>query len=85
LVQVQYGGDGTGVVSTFGATSLAGGADNGTGDYAELPQVFENLIAQTGYKWISFHIRPSERNRMKIPPTNSEELVIDYRKPLHNV
>lgn len=84
LVQVRYGGDGSGVVAAFVATSLAGGLDNGTGDYAELPQVFENLISQTGYKWVSFHIRPTDRNRMNKPPINSEELTMDYRMPLHN-
>ncbi len=84
IVQVQYGGDGSGVVSTFAATNLAGGADDGTGDYAELEQVFENAITGTGYKWISFWILPGDRNRMNKPPRNTEELVIDYRTALVN-
>lgn len=84
IVQAQFGGDGTGVVAAFGPTALAGGLDNGTGDYAELPQVFENVITATGYKWVSFHIRPNEPNRMNRPPEDDEELTIDYRQALVN-
>lgn len=84
IVQVQYGGDGSGVVATFAATSLTGGGDDGSGDYAELPQVFENQIANTGYKWVSLWILPSERNRLNKPPKNSEEMFIDYRTILYN-
>jgi hypothetical protein len=85
IVQVTYGGTGTGVVATFAATSLTGGADDGSGDYAELSQLFENKIVNTGFKWISFWIIPSDRNRMNAAPKCDEELVIDYRRPLRNV
>lgn len=84
LVQVVYGGAGTGVVAPFVATSLAGGLNDGTGDYAELPQVFENKIIATGYKWVSLWILPDERNRLNKPPRNTEELFIDYRRILYN-
>lgn len=85
IVQAVYGGNGTGVVATFAATSLTGGANDGSGDYAELPQLFENKIANTGFKWISFWIIPADRNRMNAAPKCDEELVIDYRRPLRNV
>lgn len=85
LIQAQYGGDGSGIPSTFALTFLAGGLNDGTGDYAELEQAFENLIASTGFKWISLHIRPNERNRLNNPPADDEELVIDYRKAGDNV
>ena len=85
LVQVQYGGDGTGVVATFGPTNLASGADDGTGDYAELEQVFENSIATTGYKFISFHIRPNERNRLSEPPADDEDVTLGYSRAHDNV
>lgn len=85
LVQVQWGGTGAGVVTAFAATALVGGLDNGTGDYAELPIVFENLITLTGYKWLSLSIRPDEKNRLNKPPRNTEELYVDYRRILYNV
>ena len=85
IVQVQYGGDGAGLAPTFGPTALAGGLDNGTGDYAELEQIYENSIVNTGYKWISYHIRPNEKNRMSSPPLDDEENCIDYRRPSENV
>lgn len=85
LIQVQYGGNGSGVVAAFGPTNLAGGLDNGTGDYAEVEQVFENLIVDTGYKWIIFHVRPNENNRMNKPPEDDEEVTLDYRRPSENV
>lgn len=85
IVQVTYGGTGAGVVATFAATALTGGADDGSGDYAELPQLFENQIVNTGFKWISFWIIPSDRNRMNSAPKCDEEIVIDYRRPLRNV
>lgn len=84
IVQAQYGGDGTGVVATFGPTNLAGGLDDGTGDYAEIPQVYLNNISLTGYKYASLHIRPLEKNRLDRPPRDSEELITDYRKALTN-
>lgn len=84
IVQVVYGGTGAGVVTAFAATPLAGGLNNGTGDYAELPQVFENQISLTGYKWVSLWILPGDRNRLNSPPRNSEELSIDYRTILYN-
>jgi hypothetical protein len=85
LIQTRYGGDGTGPVSTFGPTSLANGLDDGTGDYAEIEQVFENLISSTGFKWICFHVRVSEPNRLSKPPQSSEEIVFDYSKAADNV
>jgi hypothetical protein len=84
IMQVQYGGDGTGLVSTF-STNLAGGLDDGTGDYAELEQIFENFITGTGFKWVSLHMRPNERNRLSSPPIDDEELCIDFRKATENV
>jgi hypothetical protein len=85
LVQVQYGGDGSGIPATFVLTFLASGLNDGTGDYAEIPQIFENLIVTTGFKWISLHIRPNERNRLNTPPQDDEELVIDYRQAGDNI
>lgn len=84
ILLAQYGGDGTGVVAPFGPTALAGGLDDGTGDYAEMPQVYENNISLTGYNWVSMHIRPGEKNRLDRPPRDTEEMVIDYRKALTN-
>jgi len=84
IVQAQYGGDGTGSVSPF-STSLTGGLDDGTGDYAELEQIYENSIAGTGFKWVSLHIKPNERNRYNEPPHDDEEICIDYRKATENV
>lgn len=84
IVQAQFGGDGSGVVAPFVATALAGGLNDGTGDYAELPQIINNEVSLTGYKWISFWILPADRNRMNKPPRNTEELVIDYRQILYN-
>jgi hypothetical protein len=90
LVQVQYGdvagptSDGSGPVGIF-STNLAGGLDDGTYDYAELEQIYENYITGTGFKWVSLHIRPNERNRYNEPPHDDEELVIDYRKATENV
>lgn len=85
IIQVQYGGDGSGVVAAFGPTALAGGLNDGTGDYAELEQIYENSIANTGYKWVSLHIRPNETNRLSRPPRDDEEMTIDYRRPSENV
>lgn len=85
IVLAQWGGAGTGVVSTFAATNLAGGLDDGIGDYAELEQIFENFITGTGFKWVSLHIRPDERNRLSEPAVDDEELCIDYRKASENV
>lgn len=90
LVQVQYGGggetaDGSGTVAAFGPTLLAGGLDDGTGDYAELEQIFQNSIVGTGFKWVSQHMRPNERNRYNEPPHDDEEMCIDYRRAYDNV
>lgn len=85
IVQARWGGTGLGLAVAFALTFLAGGLNNGAGDYAELEQVFNNLIANTGYKWFSFHIRPSEPNRMNRPPKSNEEIVIDYREAMENV
>jgi hypothetical protein len=84
IMQVQYGGDGTGLVSTF-STNLSGGLDDGTGDYAELEQIYENLVTGTGFKWVSLHMRPNERNRLSSPPIDDEEVCIDFRKATENV
>lgn len=85
IMQAQWGGDGTGVVSTFGPTNLAGGLDNGTGDYAEVEQVYENAISGTGFSWMSLHMRPNERNRFNSPPEDDEEMTVDYRRARDNV
>ncbi len=85
LVQVQFGGDGSGVVSAFGPSNLAGGLDDGTGDYAELEQVFENVIVSTGFNLLALHIRANETNRLSSPPEDDEELVVDYRRATENV
>ena len=90
IVQVQYGNilgpnsDGSGAVGTF-STNLGGGLDNGTGDYAELEQIYENFIVGTGFKWVSLHMRPNERNRLSSPPIDDEELCMDLRKATENV
>lgn len=80
LIQAIYGGDGSGVQSALIATPLAGGLDDGTGDYAELLTVDNNALS--GYRFVSFHIRPNEINRMNIPPSESEELDIVYSQGL---
>lgn len=85
IVQVQYGGDGSGTVAAFGPVALTGGLNNGTGDYAELEQILENYISGTGFKWVSLHMRPNERNRYNEPPSDDEELSIDFRKATENV
>ena len=84
IVQAIYGGTGTGVVAAFGPSSMAGGLDDGTGDYAELEQVWENKNTGTGLKWVSFHIRKNERNRMNSAPDQDEEITIDYSRALVN-
>ena len=84
IMQVQYGGDGSGTVATF-STNLSGGLDDGNGDYAELEQIFENNISGTGFKILSLHMRPNERNRFDSPPEDDEELCVDFRKATENV
>jgi len=81
LIQAQFGGDGTGLPAAAGPTALASGANDGTGDYCEIEQVTNNAISGTGFKWISFHIRPLEGNRMNLPPRDTEELWTNYRIP----
>lgn len=78
LMQAIYGGDGTGVQSALAATPLAGGLNDGTGDYAELQLISANALGEYGL--ISFHIRPDESNRMSEPPRDSEELDTCYRR-----
>lgn len=85
IVQAQYGGDGSGTVTPFAATNLTGGLNDGTGDYAELEQIYENFIIGTGFKWVSLHMRPNERNRYSEPPSDDEELSIDFRRATENV
>lgn len=80
LVLAQFGGDGTGLQAALAATPLAGGLNDGTGDYCEIEQVDNNLISNTGYRWVSFHIRPNESNRLSSPPRESEELDVCYSK-----
>jgi len=84
LIQAQYGGDGSGAVTAFAATNLTGGLDDGSGDYAEIPQVINNEISATGYKFVSLWILPDDRNRLNKPPRNTEEMYIDYRQILYN-
>lgn len=84
IVQAVYGGTGTGVVSPFGPSALTGGLNDGTGDYAEIEQVYQNSVSGTGFKWVTFHIRPNERNRMNSAPDQDEELTIDYAKASDN-
>lgn len=91
IMQLMWGGDGSGTVAAIAATNLSGGLDDGSGDYAELEQVrevndgssIEN--STTGFKWVSFHIRPNERNRLNSPPSDDEEICIDYRIATENV
>jgi len=90
LVQVQYGGggetaDGSGTVTAFGTTNLSGGLDDGTADFAEIEQIFQNSIVGTGFKWVCLHMRPNERNRYNEPPQDDEEQTIDYRRAFDNV
>lgn len=83
IAQFRYGGDGLGLAAAVAYTNFAGGLDNGTKDYAELEQVFNNEISQTGYKFISFRI-VDQINRMHLPPETDEDLTIDYRRALTN-
>jgi hypothetical protein len=85
IIQVQYGGDGSGVPGTFGPTPLTGGLDDGTGDYAEMEKVFENSISTTGYQFVSLHIRPNERNRPPEPPADDEDVILEYARAADNV
>jgi hypothetical protein len=78
LLLVRYGGTGAGVQAALAPTPLAGGLNDGTGDYAELEQVDVNVITGSGYRWVSFHVRPNEANRLNSPPRDSEELDIVY-------
>jgi hypothetical protein len=80
LVTAIYGGDGTGVQSALVATPLAGGLNDGTGDYVELQQVENNVLG--AYAIVSFHIRPLEGNRMHCPPRESEELDLCFSRAL---
>jgi len=84
IMQAQYGGDGSGVMAAAGSANLAGSVD-GSGDYSEVEQVYENSIANTGFKWICFHIFPSLPNRPNNPPSQSEDLVVGYKRPLENI
>lgn len=84
IVQAIYGGNGTGVVAPFGPANLTGGLDDGTGDYCEIEQVYQNQNTGTGFKIVSFHIRPNERNRMNSAPDQDEELTVDYAKAHDN-
>jgi hypothetical protein len=85
IMQALYGGDGTGLVAATAATPLAGGLDNGTGDYAELEQVYENLSTGTGFKFVSFWILSDSRNRLAEPPADDEEIWGDYTTAADNV
>ena len=84
VVQAIYSGDGSTALAAFGPTNLAGGADDATLDYCELEQVFENKRTGTGFKFVSFNIRPDHPNRMNKAPKDSEEIVIGYAKALVN-
>lgn len=85
IMYSQWGGDGTGVVSTFGPSNLSGGLNNGTGDYAELEQLFENSISTVGFKLVSSHIRPNERDGLNEPMADDEYAVLGYSKAADNV
>lgn len=85
IILAQWGGTGLGVAATFGPTPLTGGLDNGTGDYAELEQVFNNFIVSTGFKFLSLWILPNDANRLNKPPKDDEEMVVDYRRPSVNI
>lgn len=85
IAQAQYGGDGSGAVAAFGPTNLAGGLDDGTEAYCEIEQIFENKIVNTGYKFVSFHIRPNERDKMDRPPKDDERVFTNYKVPLVNI
>jgi hypothetical protein len=79
VMQAIWGGDGTGFPATLSATAMSGGLNNGSGDYAEIEQVFNNVLSATGFKFIAFWILPTDPNRMNVPPKQSEEIVVDYR------
>lgn len=83
IVQGTYGGTGASAVVAFALTSLTGGLDDGTGDYGEVEQVFNNQIANTGFQWLCLRIIPSDTNRLHKPPTNDEEITLDYRTILY--
>lgn len=80
IVQVQHGTDGTGVQAALVSTPLAGGLDDGVGDYCTIEQNLENVITGTGFKWIALHIRPDEKNRLHSVPKDDEDMLIDYQK-----
>ena len=84
LVQVQWGGAGTGVVTAFGPSNLAGGLDDGTGEVVELAPVINNQITLTGYKFFAFRLDPNDRNRMNAIPQGDEDILVDYRRALVN-
>lgn len=90
IVQAKWNGNATDTYDAIAAFPLTGGLDDGTGDYAELEQIkyLKNgilSIVNTGYKWISFHIRPGEQNRMDHPPEQDEEVEVEYRRPSENI
>lgn len=84
VVQAIYSGTGVTVTAPFGPTSLSGGLDDSTRDYSEIEQVFENKKAGTGFKFISFNIRPDLPNRMNKVPKDSEEMDIAFVKAHDN-
>lgn len=85
IMQVIYGGDGSGVVAALAPTNLTGGLDNGSGDYAELEQVYENLQSGTGFKFVSFWILSDVRNRLSEPPADDEEVWGDFTTAADNI
>jgi len=84
LMQAQYGGDGSGVMPASGPTNLAG-AVAGSGDYSEVEQVYENKIVNTGFLWLCFHVFPTLPNRPNNPPSQSEDVLAGYQRPLENI
>lgn len=80
LVQVIAGGDGSGIVAALAQTPLAGGLNDGTGDYAEIRTVENNQLG--GFDLVSLHIRPEENNRLSCAPQESEEIDLCYGKAL---
>jgi hypothetical protein len=79
VMQAIWGDDGTGFPAALSATAMAGGLDNGTYDYAEIEQVFENAFSATGFKFIALRIIPGDSNRLNTPPRSSESMFVDYR------
>lgn len=84
IAQFRYGGDGSGTIAAMASSNFTGGLNDGTKDYAELEQVFNNQIVNTGFKFIALRIDAANENRLNHPPLADEDLTADYRKALTN-